>query len=131
MLMGGGGGAVIIHPTTVTSEVAGGTANAGYRLNSNGLAEGRQQTSFYTIETWLYSGVAGDYESRATLVSGPAPTTGTLNTWESLSTSRQWITSDSAPPSTTTTVLTIEIRLASTGTVLTSAAITLIAILTP
>jgi hypothetical protein len=50
-----------------------------------------------------------DYEIRATLNSGDTPT-GTLSTWEALTTDRQWTLQTSTPLDVVTCNLTIEIR---------------------
>lgn len=65
------------------------TATAGYRLNTSGVAEKREQASYTTLETWLSSGTSSNYESRCTVNSGTLAG-GTANTWESLGTSREW-----------------------------------------
>lgn len=51
----------------------------------------------------------GDYEIRATLDSGDTPT-GTIGSWEALSSDRQWTLQTSTPLDTVTCTLTIEIR---------------------
>ena len=65
---------------------------------------------------------AGDYEIRATQTgsSGSATRTGTLNTWQALSSQRNWRITRAAP-GTATWTLTIEIRDATSLVVLDSA----------
>jgi hypothetical protein len=50
-----------------------------------------------TLQTWLDAGYSpADYQIRATLVSGNAPTGSSLGTWLSLSTNRTWSLTDPA-----------------------------------
>jgi len=98
--------------------------DAGYRLDSDGSAYRRLGSTAYTAISgeWLLTGSNSDYEARATLVSGSTPSTGTLDSWLGLGTDRTWtLTSTSSAQS----VLTIEIRDATTLEVLDSATITL------
>jgi len=73
------------------------SASAGFRLNASGAAEtyvdDDDSAATYTPISgeWLLGGPAGNFSSRATLVSGPAPDVGALNTLQNLGTSRQWI----------------------------------------
>jgi hypothetical protein len=67
--------------------------------------------------------IIDDYEARATLVSGNSPS-GTLNTWLNLSTSRQW-SIDAFYPSSSSSIIQIQIRNAATGIVLQTGNVTL------
>lgn len=123
MLTSGGGRLVQISDQSISSNQTV-TATAGYRLTSAGSAQKREQNTYTTLETWLLAGSAGDYEVRATLQSGTL-TTGTLNTWQPLSSDREWFNQDpSSDESPVNGTLLIEIRITS-GTVLDSATITL------
>ena len=104
------------------SDSAAGTATAGYTINSNG----RVQDQASTLESWLLgSGTNSNYEVRATVDSGTL-TSGTTGSWLNCGTSRSWSKSNSAMNnSVVTCVLTIEIRLASSGVVQDSATVTL------
>lgn len=96
-------------------------ASASYSLTSGGLEDVTPGGS----GTWLLSGSASDYDARATLVSG-AVSSGTLNTWLNLGTTRSWTRTQTVAGSSAVT-LQIEIRLAATGTVLATAQTTLTA----
>lgn len=99
------------------------TATAGYRLVNTGAAQKRISGSYVAIANeWLLLGSGSDYESRATLNSGDTPT-GTLATWQALSTTRTWELSTSS--GSLACNLTIEIRDVATSTVLASADIDL------
>lgn len=94
-----------------------GPVTAIYSVNSNGTVTGNNVTQY----SWLLVGSASDYEVRATLSSGTTPSSGTLNTWQGLGTSRSWSQTQTGPGvGTRGCVLGIEIRLASSGTVLAS-----------
>lgn len=101
------------------------TATAGYRLNNSGSASKRVAGSYSAISNeWMLRGSVSQYETRATLNSGSTPS-GTLGSWLSLSTTRDWeLTTASGN---ITCSLTVEIRRASNGEVLDSATITLTA----
>ena len=76
--------------------------------------------------SWIDPQVGMDqFDVRATLLSGPAPPIGTLNTWLNLGTDRTW-GYDPSDGDDHTTKLTVEIRNSSSGGVLDSAIITLI-----
>ena len=66
-----------------------------------------------------FAGVGNDYDIRATLSSGSTPSSGTLNTWLNLSTTRSWGNSVGSNTSRFTTLL-IELRPAGGGSVLAS-----------
>lgn len=96
-------------------------ATATYVLSSGGLEQATGQTD----ATWLLQGAAADYEARATVVSG-ALTSGTTASWLGLGTTRSWtVTRTNNLPGLDECVLTMEIRAVATGTVLTSATVTL------
>lgn len=105
----------------------GGTATATYRLNSNGAAY-RTNLSGTLISIsgeWLVSGSASAFEARMSAASpaGSGGTTGgTFSTWLNLGTTRDWTLS--ATNNFAERYFNLEIRLASTGTVLDTALIT-------
>lgn len=73
---------------------------------------------------WLLAGVNTAYEVRFTQVSGQAPTTGTLNTWQALSTDRELgYTITTNGYSSKIGVFTIEIRRVSDSVVVASATV--------
>lgn len=98
---------------------------AGYALNASGAVEKTEGTSTTTLETWLLSGSAGDYQVRATLLSGDTPS-GTFGTWQTLSSTRTWSLQDVVADATVlSAIFTVEIRLTSSGVVLDTATIEL------
>jgi hypothetical protein len=102
---------------------AAGTATAIYAINSNGSVQDQDSG---TLENWLVgSGTNSNYEVRATLVSGVV-TGASTGSWLNCGTTRSWSRSNGAMDnSTLTSVLFVEIRLASSGVVQDSATITL------
>lgn len=126
---GGGGSSVSIDDQSISHTVNdGGTAQAGYVIDSDGQAYRNRGSVLTSIETWLDSGVNSDYEVRATLASGDTPT-GTLNTWQACTSDRSWLVSATGGGGVSTTcTLTIELRdAASPNTVRDSASISLTA----
>lgn len=101
-------------------------AFAAYRIKAVGTATRVQGSSETSITgEWLVSGAAADYEVRATLFSGDTPT-GTLGTWLSTSTDREWsLSAISNAGQIKTCQLTVEIRDVATLTVRDTATITL------
>lgn len=69
----------------------------------------------------------GEYEIRATLNSGDTPDTGTIGSWEALSTSRQWTLTEETLDASETCELLIEIRWTGDNEVKDSATYTLTA----
>jgi hypothetical protein len=101
-----------------------GTASVSYSISNDGTVRNQNNA---TLEAWLHGmgGSVGDYEVRATVVSGSL-TAGTTGSWLNCGTTRTWtLTNSAVDNSTITAVLTIEIRLASSGVVQDSAAVTL------
>lgn len=101
------------------------SATARYNLNSNGTIT----TTDPAIPTtnWVTpTSQASNYEVYATLVSGPAPSSGTLGTWLSFTVSRSWFNFVGAGQY-RESIINLQIRRVSTTTVLDSANITLIA----
>ena len=104
------------------------SASSIYSLNSDGTAS----VSYLngpggTLERWVTNDVASNYDCYATLNSGTL-TAGTLNSWGNLASTRTW--GVSASVGSTGTVdkianITIQIRNASTLTVLATATISL------
>lgn len=103
-----------------------------YEIRNDGIAYTKSGGSFYVPigGEWLTSGAVGDVEVRATKTSGTSPTGASLGVWLSCSTTRTWTLT---APSTgyVTCTLTVELRAASSGTVLDTATITLTADDTP
>lgn len=120
---GGGGARVLVTNQNIQSS---GTGNAaGYRLNSSGAAQKDAGVGSYSDISgeWMLSGAAADYESRFTETSGTV-STGSVGTWQALSSSRTW-TVVTGVGTTKTCTGTISIRDAATLDVLDTASITL------
>lgn len=101
-----------------------GSAQAAYRLNASGIVEKGDKAVFSTLETWLLSGAAADYEVMVTRTGGSGTLTGTTGSWLALSTTRTW--SVNRPVSSVgidNATLSVSIRQVSTGTVLDTATI--------
>lgn len=101
-------------------------AEARYRLNSSGVEQTYTSTNlaYTTVGTWLVSGTNSQFEVRATAVSGTV-TSGTMNTWQALSTSREWNVTKTFSSGVKLAVITIEIRRASTGVIVDTATVDL------
>ena len=104
------------------------SVEAGYLLQTDTGVYGYVQNGggyYYTGEMWLTSGSIGDYQARATHVSGGA-VYGTLDTWLSLSSGRQWSVGGSGYGNVLVeAVILVEISRVSDSVVLTSAYITM------
>lgn len=117
---GGGGGTPGTEVLLVNDSISRLMSPAGWRLNASGVAErlsGGGTATWSALYTWLVSGTVASYQVRATLSSGWAPTSGTLNTWTSLSTTQTWFGED--------TTLLIEARRVSDSVVVATCTITL------
>lgn len=119
------GTALVISITNDTvSRTATPTATATYTIASDGLVK---RHGGVTLETWnTVPAASGNYEVRAAQTSGPALSAGTLNTWLACSSDNSWSLMDDTNFG-KTAVLTVEIRLASSGVVQDTATITLTA----
>lgn len=101
-------------------------AGVTFRLTSTGLIQTLNSGGTLTLGSWIDDvSQAGNYEVLATLISGTL-TSGTIGTYQSLSTNRTWVVSKSGAGSKTCT-FSIQIRKTGTGTVLDSSNITLTA----
>lgn len=111
---------ITLTAVTITDQAFGfGPATAGWRAQSNGVAESFQQLigSWAAItNNWVQSLASGDtpsnYDIRATESSynGVGTRSGTMNTWLSLSTLRQWTLAINGGPQTGVWWITFEIR---------------------
>lgn len=126
---GGGGGSVSV---TDQSPIAMGLGmqTAAYRLATSGVVQRGINGVYNTLETWLLSGAASDYEARVTETGGAGLNGGNaVSTWLSLGGNLEWSLSESSSGVSAFTNFTIEIRQsAPPNTVLDSAAIVLTAI---
>jgi hypothetical protein len=90
-LLGGQASSQITAQTVVLNDVAVGSSSVSVTFNSAGTQFTTVNGSTAALGAWVVpSSQAANWEIRAVLESGDAPTTGTLNTWEGLSTSRTW-----------------------------------------
>ena len=101
----------------------GGTATATYRLDNTGVASATNYGGSLTAITgeWLTSGAAASFEAQATWGGGTG-TTGGPTGWVALNVTRNWTLS--ATNNFGFQDLTVQIRNASSGIVLTTAVIT-------
>lgn len=98
-------------------------ATAIYALTNTGSEDATNGSS----STWLLTGVASDYEARATVTAGTL-TTGTTGSWLNLGTSRQWTKARTSNISGVDTAsMTIEISLAGVGAAIATATVDLTA----
>lgn len=104
----GSPGVVNLSNDTSTGRKGG---TAGIRFSSSGEYYRYAFDVPIVISNWLTPVEnVGDYEIRATLSSGSTPDTGTIGSWEALSTTREWTLTNSTPSTTDEAQLLIEIR---------------------
>ena len=103
-----------------------GTATAGIRLTNAGAVDTREGATYFNQGDWVTptSAAGNAYEARVSSVSGGSLTSGTVNTWLALGTTREWFVSRSIIGAITIT-FTLEIRDAATSTVLATSSVTL------
>lgn len=76
---------------TVSQSSGFGSAAAGYRVNTSGVAQSRRKNVYATLETWLLSGASSDYEVQATGGGdNPEEIVGTTGSWINCSLSPEW-----------------------------------------
>jgi hypothetical protein len=124
MLLSGGGDRVKISNATITDSLSS-TASSTYQLTSAGVINSITNSSgTASLGNWVVPGTsASNYEALVTVTSGTL-TTGTAGTWQALSTTRSW-SRNRTTTGITIAVITVDIRLVGTTTVLTTASITL------
>lgn len=125
---GGGVGSVALTDQSIVATGSGATQTATYQVNTSGVVERGINGTYNTLETWLLSGAAADYDVQATLVDGSVTGSAT-GSWLNLGTTRTWSRADpTANGVANTATLYIEIRQAvSPFTVLASANVDLYA----
>lgn len=102
-----------------------GTASASVRIKSSGTVQGRANTNPYNTKfVWLLVGSSGDYEVRATLLSGTTPSGSAIGTWLTTSSDRTWSVSSVVGGAVFSTLL-IELRDIATNTIQASATFTI------
>lgn len=122
----GGSGSVALTNQNI-SALDPSTAVASYRVNTSGIVERGRNGSYNTLEIWLLSGSAADYEIRVTETGGVGITGGSsIGSWLGLGATREWELTEGVLGSGSQTFFTAEIRLAAPpNTVLATANITL------
>lgn len=116
------------NTTALAYAVSPATATAEFRLNTSGDAETRLNLGSWSSPfSWLLAGSASDFECRMTMNSGTNFSGSALGTWLSLGTTRTWSHERSGTNGITTGTATLEIRRASTSTVLATATVTIAA----
>ena len=85
------GDTIIVPTRTITTQFVSGTNTASVQFQSDGDIVAPSGTPSASLGDWVdpKSSAPGDYEIRATLISGTTPS-GTLNTWQALTSSRTW-----------------------------------------
>lgn len=132
VLAGGAGGPIIQLTTPRTiSFTSGGilTARAGYGLDPDSYVytAANSAGTYSQSEQWnSIPSTTGNYEVRATLVSGSTPAGSALATWLAVSSFRSWMLTATAG-NFLTCVLTVEVRDTATSTVRATASVTLTA----
>lgn len=99
MLLGSAGGSLLQPQSMTVSDIgSSGTISAALNFGSNGQQFTTRGSSNTVLNNWVIpTDTADEWEIRAQLVSGDTPTTGSINTWESLgSVNRTWSLSRSA-----------------------------------
>lgn len=96
-------------------------ATAVYEIDNAGIV---QDQDGLTLETWLLSGAAADYDVRATHVSGTVPGGSALGSWLNCGVDNGWNVSNSAQDnSTVNSEIFVEIGYAGSGTAIDSATV--------
>jgi hypothetical protein len=111
--------AVTLQNASASDITFGGVSVASLTAGTDGTSSGSGNAGVTAPAWWSAApdvGIGSDYEIRATLATGDAPTSGTLNTWLSLGTARTWSQSQAVDGQRSCT-LTIEIRDSATQTV--------------
>lgn len=122
--LGGGGRVQLLGGTVTAFGITSPTATV--RIANDGRVYHGQNLGFTDQGAWLLAGAASQFEIRATLVSGYVPET--TGSWLALTSTREWSCTDVLADSTPeTAIVTLEIRLAGTVTVLATANWTLTA----
>jgi hypothetical protein len=129
---GGGGSPTPPPPTSPTISISNqsvtksgrASQTASYSVNNDGSVTKNAVGTF--IENWISTPAQADnYDVMATKSSGTTPS-GTLGSWLALSSDRSWsLTNNAQDGSTISCVLTVQIRLRSSGAVKDTATITI------
>lgn len=105
-----------------------GTQTVSYQILTAGTVRRIVNGTTTTLETWLNSGSASDYQVRVTDGGPDGITSGdATGTWLTLNTNYSWTLEETVSGNTSQTVLTVEIRDVATSTVQDTATVTLTA----
>lgn len=117
-------GIVTVSGESILSASFGGTVTAGVRFSSSGIVSKNVNSIYTQIDAatdWIIpnSAAPDDYQVRCTFT-GATPSGAATNTWLALSTTREWLVTDTTDNGVAvTSTLTIEIR-KGTGAVISS-----------
>lgn len=127
MMLGSGGDLVKISNAAISSVNSGGNASAAYRISNTGSIDSvRSPEGTTSLGSWVVPTTsASKYEAMATVTSGSL-SLGTTGSFINCAASPMW-TRNATVVGTFTAVITVDIRLIGTTTVLTTASITLTA----
>lgn len=118
------GGGVTMPPTLLVDRSDSGSP-AEFQLGSDGVLSKREGSSMTVIGPWVSPGSAASlYEVRSTVTSGSFTSDPSAGSWISLSSTRLWSRGASVGGS-QTVIATIEIRIASSGTVVSTTTLTM------
>lgn len=117
-----GGAAITDQYVRQTGSV--GLQTAGYRINSSGDAEALNKTTYSTLETWLLSGSAADYDVRFTHIDGPVPD-GDFGAWLNIAAPAEISITSVAEGEVQISRVFVELAAAGSGVAFDSATITL------
>lgn len=121
--------AVVAYQGVTASAIGPAAATARSRFTSTGLQQSKIGGAAYVNDnTWLRAGSASDYSIRATIANqtGTSGThTGTIGAWVGLGSNFELTVVAGAPDSDWTVEFTVEIRLNSSGAVLSSNTVSL------
>lgn len=81
-------GSVAFTNTDVSQVGSLANQTAGYRINSSGIAQRLNRSTYTTHETWLVSGAAADYEVRCVITGSTVA--GFNNVWTNCGGSPEW-----------------------------------------
>lgn len=88
-----------------------GTQTATYKLTNTGVAEDWSSGFPVTLETWLLSGTANQYEARVTETAGTLDGGAGVGSWLSLGTTREWYIQENTSEWSKSCAVFVEIRL--------------------
>lgn len=112
------GGSAITYTTSALNASLQFQVRSDGVINDLGTFTTRSVTGVAMPQAWYQpntASIGSSYWVRVTVVSGDAPTSGTTGTWQSLSSSIQWIWTTTASPQTKSAVILVELSTSGTG----------------